>query len=68
MVALCSVCRLEWYVCDLACLLLGLPTVSLFLYVNNVCTLYILCTLCSGYLVVMVTFLPVASGWYYCHV
>ena len=27
--------------CDLACLLLGLPTVSLFLYVNNLCTLCI---------------------------
>ena len=29
MVSMCSIARLEWYLTDLACLFLGVPTVSL---------------------------------------
>ena len=29
MLAVCSVVRLEWYIVDYACCLLGIPTVSL---------------------------------------
>ena len=28
MISMCSISRLEWYLTDLACLLLGIPTVS----------------------------------------
>ncbi len=28
MISMCSIARLEWYLTDLACLLLGVPTVS----------------------------------------
>lgn len=36
MAAVCSVCRLEWYVTDLACILLGIPTVSGSLIVKEI--------------------------------
>ncbi len=43
MISMCSVPRLEWYLTDLTCLFLNVPTVSLlsFALLNNVEMLYL---------------------------